>query len=96
MGPLTISTLSSAREQLRALYDRQQAALASFFATQAKVDKARAALASVEAGRRAALAELVQATDARTAASLAGVSLATAKEAAAKPGGASSTSAVEQ
>lgn len=96
MGPSTISTLSSAREQLRALYDRQQAALASFFATQAKVDKARSALAGVEADQRAALAELVKATDARTAASLAGVSIATARESAANPGGASSTSGVEQ
>jgi hypothetical protein len=96
MGPSTISTLTSAREQLRALSDRQQAALASFFATQAKVDKARAALAAVDADQRAALAELVKATDPRTAASLAGVSIATAKEAAAKPGGASSSAAVEQ
>jgi hypothetical protein len=96
MGPTTSSTLNSAREQLRALYDRQQAALAAFFATQAKVDKARAALAAVEGDQRAALAELVEATDVRTAATLAGVSIATAKDATTKPANAPSTPAVDQ
>jgi hypothetical protein len=87
MGATTTASLNSAREQLRALYDRQQAALAAFFATQARVDKARAALSAVERDQKAALAELVKATDARTAATLAGVSIATAKDAAAKAGG---------
>jgi hypothetical protein len=96
MEASTISTLSSAREQLRSLYDRQQAALGSFFATQTKVDKARVALAAVESDQRAALAELVTATDVRTAASLAGVSIATAKESATKPSGAASTAVGEQ
>ena len=76
------------------MYDRQQAALVSFFATQAKVDRARTTLTAVEADQRAALAKLVEATDARTAASLVGVSVATAREAAAKPGVASSAPAV--
>jgi hypothetical protein len=96
MGAPTVSALNSAREQLRALYDRQQAALAAFFATQAKVNKARAALTAIEGDQRAALAELVEATDVRTAATLAGVSIATAKDAATKPAPTSSTSAVEQ
>lgn len=75
------SRLAAAREESRGDHDRQQAALASWFALDAKADKIRAGLAAVEAEQQAALAQLACLTDARTAGRLTGVPVTQARHA---------------
>ena len=75
------SSVPSARQRLRDVYDRQAAALARFAALEAKAAKLRRAMAGVELEQLAALGELADVAGAELAAELTGVSTSTAREA---------------
>jgi hypothetical protein len=72
---------SSARERLRAVHERQAAALGHYVAIDAKTGRARAALAAFEADQRRALRDLATATSVEVAVELAGVSVGKVREA---------------
>jgi outer membrane protein TolC len=63
----------SARDRLRAVHDRQLATLAGYLAADAKLDRARAALQTVEADQTLALGELAEITGVDTAGDLTGL-----------------------
>ena len=72
---------AGAREELRAVHERQQAALGAYFAAENKAARLHAQLAAVEHTQRLALGQLAELAGAELAARLTSTSTARAREA---------------
>ena len=71
-----------ARDRLRAVHERQHAALAAFVTAATKLQRQRATITELETAFQQALGALVECSDTQTAAHLADVTIATARDAA--------------
>ena len=71
-----------ARDRLRAVHERQHVALTAFVAAATKLQRQRATIAELETRFQHALGALVECSDIQTAAHLADVTIAVARDAA--------------